>query len=335
MIPLRAAVVGAGHLGHFHARKYMGCADVALTAIVDSDPGRALQLAAETGAQACADHRQLLGRVDLASVVVPTSCHYEVTLDLLEAGIHVLVEKPIAATVAQGRHLVELAADRRLTLQVGHLERFNPVMQALAARTNGPMFIESHRIAPFSLRGTDVDVILDLMIHDIDLILNLVDAPVRGIDASGSPVLSSQLDIANARLQFTTGCVANVTASRVSHKRERRMRLFQHDAYLSADMIDHKLNIYRKMEGEMFPGTAGVQGIPSIQEERLEFAPGDALGTEIQAFVSSVRNGTPPVVSGADGLRALQVASEIIRQLEASPLPGQQAGCPLAPGRQS
>lgn len=318
MKSLRAAVIGIGHLGRHHARKYAQCPGVELIAVVDPNPAQAGAIAAETGAQLLFDHRQLIGLVDLVSVVVPTSCHYSVARDLLSAGIHVLVEKPITATLAEGRDLVALAREQNCVLQVGHLERFNPVVEALAARVDQPMFIESQRIAPFGLRGTDVNVVLDLMIHDIDLVLNLVAQPVLRIDASGSPVLSSQLDIASARIQFAGGCVANLTASRVSHKRERRMRVFQQNAYLSADLCHPTLDIYRKKDGEeMFAG------IPAIASERLELGPGDALNSEIQAFVASVRNGTAPLVSGADGLQALETANEIIRQLEAHPLPGQ------------
>lgn len=318
MRSLTAAVIGVGHLGGHHARKYANCPDVDLAAVVDVDGKRGHQIAAETGSRLLTDYRELIGQVDLVSVVVPTSCHFEVTRDLLAAGIHVLVEKPITATIAEGRELVALARARGCVLQVGHLERFNPVVEELAARVEQPMFIESHRIAPFGLRGTDVNVVLDLMIHDIDLILNLVGEPVVRIDASGSPILSSELDIANARIQFASGCVANLTASRVSHKRERRMRIFQHNAYLSADLCNPTLDIYRKTDSEeMFPG------IPSISNERLELGPGDALNSEIRAFIACVRDGTPPLVSGADGLRALETASEIIRQLETHPLPGQ------------
>lgn len=323
MKTLRAAVIGVGHLGGHHARKYANCPDVELVSVVDPDRERAADIAAETGAQILSDHRELIGEVDLVSVVVPTSCHYLVARDMLEAGVHVLVEKPITATIAQGKELVALSEARGCLLQVGHLERFNPVMEALAAQVEEPLFIESHRIAPFGLRGTDVDVVLDLMIHDIDLVLNLVRSPIKRIDASGSPVLSSQLDIANARIQFTNGCVANLTASRVSHKRERRMRIFQHNAYLSADLCNATLDIYRKTTAEMYPG------ISSIQREQLELNPGDALDAEIRAFINSARNGSQPLVSGRDGLQALQTANEIIRQLEANPLPGQHQG-PLA-----
>lgn len=317
MKPLRAAVVGAGYLGAHHARKYMMCEDSVLTAVVDIDTGRAERVALETGARRYSDFRQLIGQVDIASVVVPTSAHFEVASHLLKAGIHVLVEKPIAATVAQARKIVELAKAHQCVLQVGHLERFNPVVQALLSRVGQPMFISSDRIAPFNLRGTDVDVVLDLMIHDIDLVLSLVDSPVRRIDASGSPVLSSHLDIANARIQFDSGCVATLTASRVSHKRERSIRIFQHNAYFSANLCTPTLDVYRKSDREMYPGIA------AIECERVQPGPGDALKTEIEAFVASVRTGSPPQVSGNDGLRALETANAIIRQLEAQPLPGQ------------
>lgn len=314
MKPLRAAVVGVGHLGGYHAQKYARCPGVELTAVVDTDAVRARQVAAESGARVYSDHRELIGNVDLASVVVPTSSHYEVARDLLQAGIHVLVEKPITATIPQGRDLVNMAEAYGCVLQVGHLERFNPVMEALAARVEAPMFIECYRIAPFGLRGTDVDVVLDLMIHDIDLILTLVRSPVERIHANGAPILSAQLDIANARIQFASGCVANLTASRVSQKRERSMRIFQPNAYLSADFYKPTLDIYRKMREEVSPG------IPDIRVEHLELEPGDALDAEIHAFVGSVRNGSPPLVSGLDGLQALQTANEIVRQLHSHPL---------------
>lgn len=323
MKPLRAAVVGVGHLGRYHAQKYANCPGVELTAVVDTDAERAGQVAADSGAQVYSDHRQLIGKVDLASIVVPTSYHYAVARDLLQAGVHVLVEKPITANLAQGQELVSAAEAAGCVLQVGHLERFNPVMEALVARVESPMFIESYRIAPFGMRGTDVDVVLDLMIHDIDLILNLVGSPVERVDANGAPILSPELDIANARIQFANGCVANLTASRISQKRERRMRIFQPNAYLSADFHQPTLEIYRKASTEMYPG------IPDVQAERLELEPGDALDAEIRAFVHSVQHGLPPLVSGPDGLQALQTANEIVRQLQAHPM-GQKLRGPRA-----
>lgn len=311
MKTLRAAVVGVGHLGRFHAQKYAALADTRLAAVVDADPDRARAVAAETGAEPLTDHRELAGRVDLASVAVPTSGHFAVVRDLLIAGIHVLVEKPITVTTDEARQLIELARSRNLRLQVGHLERFNPVMGLLATRLERPLFIESSRVAPFKPRAMDVDVVLDLMIHDIDLILNLVKSPLTRIDASGSPVITPGIDIANARLQFANGCVANVTASRISLKQERRMRLFQDDAYFSADLAGGTLEVRRKADGgrEMFPG------VPAIESEHLQPEPGDALEAEIRAFVASVRDGLPCAVTGEDGLQALEAATAVIAQV--------------------
>jgi predicted dehydrogenase len=317
--PLRAAVIGVGYLGRLHAQKYAALDGAELVAVVDSDAARAHAVAEETGTAACTDYRSLLGRIDVASVVVPTSQHFEVARELLAAGVHVLVEKPIAATVDEARALVELAEAEGRVLQVGHLERFNPVMTALLERVEQPMFIESHRLAPFKPRGTDVSVVLDLMIHDLDLIQMLVGAPIRRIDASGLAVLSStHMDIANARIQFANGCVANATVSRVSQKGERRLRLFQHNAYLAADFSGHILDVARKL-AEV---PAGAE-LP-IELERISVPKGDALLAEIEAFVHCAREGKPPLVSGRDGLQALQTALEVIRQAEANPLPGQQ-----------
>ena len=319
MKQLRAAVIGAGYLGRFHAQKYATLPGVRLTAIVDIDSARADSLAAETSAEAYTDYRAILDKVDVASVVVPTSQHYAVGRDLLEAGLHVLMEKPIAADVAEATALVKLATARNRVLQVGHLERFSPVVQALSERVEAPMFIEAHRLAPFKPRGTDVNVVLDLMIHDIDLALMLVKAPVEQIHASGVPVLSEQIDIANARIQFANGCVANLTASRVSLKSVRRLRLFQDNAYLAADMGNHTLDWYRKAPGQ------SVHGLPGIAGDRLVLASGDSLRDEIAAFLDSARTGSPPQVTGMDGIRALETALEVVRQLQAYPLPGQRA----------
>lgn len=317
MRKLRAAVVGVGYLGRYHAQKYLRYPGVELRAVVDIDPGRARRIAAEAGVQAYRDHRRLIGKVDLASVVVPTAAHFGVARDLLEAGIHVLMEKPMTATPGQGRALIELAAAKGLVLQVGHVERFNPVARALWERVDEPRYIESLRLAPFQPRGTDINVVLDLMIHDIDLILRLVHSPLQRIDASGAPVLSHQTDIANARLQFANGCVANVTASRVSPKAVRRMHLFQRDAWLTADFGHQTLDIYRGQQGN------GENAL-AMTGERLELAPGDALEQEIRAFVDSVRRGEPAAVSGDEGLRALETAMDVMHQVELHPLPGLQ-----------
>jgi predicted dehydrogenase len=305
MAPLRAAVVGCGHFGRFHAQKYHELPEVELVAVVDSDPRIAGALASELGVEAAGEVAALAGRIDAASVVVPTRDHRAVAGELLDLGVHVLVEKPLAGTLDDAAALVELAAARRLILQVGHLERFNAAIMALADVLGEPMFVESHRLASFKPRGTDVDVILDLMIHDIDLIQQLVRAPLARVDAVGVPVLSSRDDIVNARLHFESGCVVNVTASRVSLKSERKMRLFQRDAYVSIDFLAREATIARRGAGEMFPG------VPDIRVEQRHFEANDALRLEIQAFLAAVRGEQPVAVTGEDGLRALDTALRI------------------------
>lgn len=322
MKPLRAAVVGTGYLGRFHAQKYAALPEAELVAVVDSNRRRAEEVAAELGCRPLTDYHELTGQVDVVSIVVPTQHHYQVASDLLRGNIHVLVEKPMTVTLGEADALIRLAAERELRLQVGHLERFNPAVQAMVDMVSTPMFIESHRLAPYNPRGADVSVVLDLMIHDIDIILNLVHQPLSRIDANGVQVISSDIDIANARLQFENGCVANVTASRVSQKSERKMRLFQPSAYIALDFQSRSLDIRRKGEGEQSPG------IPEILSEHQEFEGGDAILSEIRAFLQSVRTGSRPIVSGEDGRQALATAIEITRQLKANPLPGQPVDKP-------
>jgi predicted dehydrogenase len=310
MSPVRAAVVGCGHFGRYHAEKYATLAAAELVAVVDREPERARQLATRLGVAALSDLSELIGRVEAASVVVPTAEHCAVAGRLLEGGLHVLVEKPIAATLSEASALIGLAGARGRILQVGHLERFNAAILALADVLAQPLFIESHRLAPFQPRGTDVDVVLDLMIHDIDLIQQLVGRPLAKVDAVGVPVLSARDDIANARLHFEGGCVANVTASRASLKSERKMRLFQKDAYISIDFQAGEATIARKGAGEMFPG------VPEIHIERRGFAANDALKLEIEAFLAAIRGERPVAVSGEDGRRALDTALRITRALK-------------------
>lgn len=309
MTPIRTAVVGCGHFGRFHAEKYATLPDAELVAVVDCDLTAAQGLAERLGVLAVSEPAALAGRVEAASVAVPTAEHFAVASRLLELGLHVLVEKPIAATLDEADALIELAAARGRVLQVGHLERFNAALVALADVLRAPLFIESHRLAPFQPRGTDVDVVLDLMIHDIDLIQQLVGRPLIGVEAVGVPVLSARLDIANARLSFEGGCVANVTASRASLKSERRMRLFQKDAYLSIDFQAGAATIARKGAGEMFPG------VPDIKLERRDFAASDSLKLEIEAFLAAIRGERKVAVSGEDGRRALDTALRITRAL--------------------
>ena len=306
MNALNVAVIGAGHLGQYHASKYAACPGVRLVAVADVDAARAEKIAAPLGASSCADFRELLGKVDAVSIAVPAAAHYDVAHACLSADLHVLVEKPITVTLREADGLVALARDRKRVLQVGHVERFNPVMREMVKRVENPLFIECHRLAPYKPRGTDVDVLLDLMIHDLDLIAAMVRAPVTSIDATGVAVLTTTPDLANARLQFANGCTANITSSRVSLKVERKLRVFQRDAYFSADLGKQSLTVARKApSGE-------------ISLEQLQLA-GDALQAEIESFLGAVRGGQDAVVSGEDGRRALELSLEIAQRLRASP----------------
>jgi predicted dehydrogenase len=302
---IRTAVIGVGYLGRFHAQKYARVAGSKLVAVVDANAEAAGRVGAELGVPGLTDYRELFGRVDAVSLAVPTPLHHAIGCALLEQGIHVLMEKPIATTLDEARELVDLAQARGCMLQVGHLERFNPAIVAAADRLAAPRFVESHRLAPFKQRGTDVSVVLDLMIHDIDLIQELVGTPIESIDAVGASVFSGEIDIVNARIRFEGGCVANTTASRISLKQERKMRIFQDDAYLSVDLQQKILTVIRKKDSAPVESPAQV----SIEEE--SFDQGDALLAQIEAFLRCVRDRSAPMVSGEDGLRALQTALRI------------------------
>jgi predicted dehydrogenase len=304
---IRAAVVGVGYLGKFHAEKYAASDKAGLVAVVDSDHARAREIAGRLQTEWLTDYQQLFDRVQCVSIAVPTRLHYQLTRDFLQAGIHVLVEKPLALELAEGKELVQLAESHELILQVGHLERFNPAIRRLERVIKDPKFIECHRLAPFTERGTDVDVVLDLMIHDIDIIATLVRAPVETVEAVGVPVLTDKPDIANARIKFANGCIANVTASRVSMKRERKVRFFQADAYISIDYDQRRAQIFHKPA----PGAGWLD----IRGETIELEQGDALADEIDSFLDCIRSRTSPLVSGSDGLRALEIASMISAQL--------------------
>jgi predicted dehydrogenase len=306
---MRTAVIGVGYLGRFHAQKYRGAGNSELIGVADPSAVAREAVAAELGVAAFADHRQLLGRVDAVSVVTPTPLHYPIAKEFLESGAHVLVEKPMTATPAEGQSLIEIARRENRILQVGHLERFNAAVQALQPMLTVPRFIESARLAPFKHRGTDVDVVLDLMIHDIDLILSIVRSPVVAVDAIGSSVFSKEIDIANARLRFANGCVANATASRVSLKTERRLRLFQDDAYVSVDLHQKVLTVIRKQ------GDVTSDGMPQVDIQETSYDQGDALKAEIEAFLVAAATGGTPAVSGEDGLKALNVAVSIAEQV--------------------
>ncbi|MBS3964759.1 MAG: Gfo/Idh/MocA family oxidoreductase [Methylomonas sp.] len=310
MSKLKCAVIGTGYLGKFHAEKYAALQDCELVAVVDIDAAVAHQVADKLGARALTDYRQLLGEVDAVSVVVPTSFHHAVSRDFLAAGAHVLVEKPITVTVEEADELIAVAKDNNVILQVGHLERFNPAVRGLDAMEDKPLFIESHRLSPFNPRANDVSVVLDLMIHDIDIILALVGVDVDHIDASGTAVLTQGTDIANARITFKNGCVANVTASRISMKMERKMRMFRPSSYISVDFQNRVVVKHKTGDKEMFPG------IPEIVTEESVFETGDALLEEIKHFVNCIQTGENPLVPGEAGRKALATAIEISRFLQ-------------------
>ena len=304
---LRAAVVGVGYLGKFHAEKYAASSKADLVAVVDVDEKRASEIGNPLNADVLTEYSKLAGRVQCASVAVPTRYHFEVAAALIEMGIDVLVEKPLTADIAEARALVDAAQARGVVLQVGHLERFNPAIRRLEGVIRDPKFVECHRLAPFVERGTDVDVVLDLMIHDIDVIASLVRAPVERVEAVGVPVLTDKPDIANARIKFANGCIANVTSSRVSIKRERKIRFFQPDAYISIDYDQRRAQIFYKPA----PGAGWLD----IRGENIEIKDGDALADEIDSFLDCGQSRSIPLVGGAEGLRALEIASLISSQL--------------------
>ena len=305
---LRVGVVGAGYLGSFHAEKYASMEGVDLVAVVDIEAGRARTVADRYGTKPYCRAEEIYSLVDAVSIVVPTSKHHKVAKGFIRHGVDVMIEKPITTTIAEASDLIRTAEKRNCILQVGHLERFNEVWKTVGAALGRPRFIEAHRIGPFQARGTDVDVILDLMIHDIDIVLKLVPAPIQRIDSVGVPVLSPNVDIANVRIHFEDGAVANMTASRVSVKKTRKIRFFQRDAYVSVDYEAGKVQIFRRVPGS-------DENSPEIVGEERAVSQSDALRSELEAFVESVRTRTPPEVGGAEGKKALQVALRILRKM--------------------
>lgn len=311
--PIRVGVIGVGYLGKFHAEKYAHIDDVELVGVVDLDPQRAETVAKQCGTRFFSDYRELMGQVDAVSIVVPTLDHFEISRAFLESGVDVLIEKPMTATLAEADELIDLAESNESIIQVGHLERFNPAVVALRDFVKKPMFIESHRLSIYNERGTDVSVVLDLMIHDIDLILNFVKSEVRNIHAAGITVISDHVDIANARLEFASGCVANVTASRIAMKNQRKIRLFQKDAYISVDFANHEITVVQKNN------TGGSTGlIPGMGIKQMCFTKGDALDDELRSFVRAVGTRQAPEVSGQVGRDALHIALNIMEQIQQS-----------------
>lgn len=305
---LRVGVMGAGYLGSFHAEKYASMDGVDLVAVVDIDDATGRAVAEQLGTRAYARPEEIYSLVDAVSIVVPTSQHHAVAREFIKRGVDVMIEKPITTTLPEASELIRMAKRRGCILQVGHLERFNEVWKTVGAAIDQPKFIEAHRIGPFQARGTDVDVILDLMIHDIDIVLKYVSAPLKSIDSVGVPVLSPNVDIANVRMNFQDGAVANLTASRVSVKRTRKIRFFQQDAYVSVDYDAGKVQVYQRV-------TKSDGSPPEIVGGEREVGESDALQTELEAFVQSVRTREPPEVGGVEGKKALEVALRIIRKM--------------------
>ena len=306
--PLRLGVVGVGHLGKHHARIAAGVAGARLTAVADTQRDRAVAAAAAAGAKVFEDYRDLFGQVDAVTVAAPTEKHHEIALAFLERGVSVLVEKPITRSLTEADALIAAAKQSGVTLATGHTERYNPAVAAVMPLVSTPRFIEVHRLGVFPDRSLDIDVVFDLMIHDLDIILALVKSEVSAIEAVGVPVLTNKFDIANARLRFASGCIANVTASRISRERVRKIRFFQPDAYISIDYAEQSVEGYRlkRRDGQR----------PEIQGGQLPVAREEPLKREIEDFVGAVRDKRAPLVSGEDGRRALALAQAIADKIE-------------------
>ena len=305
---IKTAVIGVGHLGRYHAQKYQALPSCELVALADNRPDSHAQLATDFNVPVYSDYRELFGKVEAVSIAAPTLLHHSIAHDCLSNNLHVLVEKPITATLSEANELIELAQQKNLILQVGHLERFNPAFVRIREQTLEPRFIEAHRLAQFTVRGTDVNVILDLMIHDIDLCCHLVDSPINRIEASGASVLTDGIDIANARLMFKNGCVANLTASRISEKRERKIRIFQRASCLSADLQNNQLKVYKAK-------TATLDSEAGIHSETIFLSSDDAILSEICDFLTTIQDGKRPIVGGEEGRHALDIAMQISQKV--------------------
>ncbi len=312
MKKLRVGVVGVGYLGNFHAEKYANMEEVDLVGVADTDVLKAESIAAKYQTRAYSDYQGLFDKVDAVSIVVPTPFHFTVAKAFLENDIDVLIEKPMTTTLEEADALMEFSESKGLIIQVGHLERFNPAVVALQDIVNEPMFIESHRLSVYKNRSTDVSVVLDLMIHDIDIILNFVRSDVSEIRAAGVSVISDHVDIANARLEFISGCIANVTASRISTKNERKIRLFQKDAYVSVDFTRQGITVVKQ------DSTSDSGLIPGMEIKQLSFEKGDALEEELKSFIKAVQKREEPEVTGQMGRDALRIALSIMEQIKSA-----------------
>jgi predicted dehydrogenase len=306
---LKVGVIGVGYLGRFHAQKYLAIAGVELVGVCDVRAATGRAVARECGVEFFGDARDLLGRVDAVTIATTTAAHFGLAKTFLEHGVHVLVEKPMTTSSAEGRELTALAERAGLTLQVGHVERFNPALLAALDKLGAARFIECHRLTPFRARGADVNVVLDLMIHDLDVILSLIAGSVVSVSAVGIPVLTNDIDIANARIEFDTGAIANVTASRVSMSAQRKFRVFQRNQYLSIDFDKGNVQLVTHQ-------AASDEREASLDEQNWSLEKGDALLAEVTAFVESVRDHLPCRVGGSDGVAALELAESIVAEIE-------------------
>ncbi|HOV16186.1 MAG TPA: Gfo/Idh/MocA family oxidoreductase [Candidatus Cloacimonadota bacterium] len=323
---VKIGVVGVGHLGKFHVQKFLKIADCILTGIYDINQQRAQEVSQALGVKSFPTYEELLDNVDAVDIAATTTYHYELAKSALLKGKHIFVEKPITSDLAQAEELLQIAKDKDMIIQVGHIERFNPVILKVEDEINEPMFIESHRISMFQPRGTDVPVVLDLMIHDIDLILSFIQSPLQEIRASGVGILTPSIDIANARLEFANGAIANVTSSRVSMKQERKIRFFQQDAYISLDFIAKQVTVMKKAEGikdvlpDILLGKTDFKPEELIDIKNIDVRdyPKDALEMELESFITCVKEHKQPKVDGAAATRALQVAMDIVRVINAN-----------------
>jgi len=326
MSKLKVGVIGTGHLGKIHTKLFTEVETAELVGVYDIDESKADAVAKEFNTKAFRNIDELLSQIDGVSIVATTSAHYELVKKAFEKNVNVLVEKPITATIQEAEEIVKIADEKELILQVGHIERFNPALLSLDQYKLDPKFIQTDRLAQFNPRGTDVAVVLDLMIHDIDIILSLVKSNVKEIKASGVPVVSGNIDIANARLEFENGAVANVTASRISQKKMRKMRMFQQSGYIALDFITGVAEVYRLIDQKEMDEnhfiSFGEMGVGEKKKfvvyDQPEIKQVNALKYELELFVDSIKNKTKPVVSGEDGLKALKVAAEIIKKIEES-----------------
>ncbi|MFC1885190.1 Gfo/Idh/MocA family protein [Thermodesulfobacteriota bacterium] len=308
---LKVAVIGVGHLGSYHAGKYNAIDSVELVGVADTDFTRAKVIAGQQGTEAYRNYEDILNKVDAVSIAVPTEAHHEVAEKVLKSGVHVLIEKPITYDLERADRLIDLANEKKLVLQVGLIERFNPAIVKMQELLDCPYLLESHRMNLFTTRGTDVDVVLDLMIHDLDIILHSVQSEVKELHAVGMSIITDKTDIANARLIFENGTVANLTASRISNEMLRKIRVFQPGAYISANCGKKKLTLVR-----LDKAVIDSDHFPELTSNKTNFPDSDALADEIMSFINAVKNGSGPVVSGEDGRRALKYALEIINQIK-------------------